>query len=97
MVVAVRIKMSENAGRGRLYVELEDGAAAELNYRVAAGVMAIYRTYTPENARGRGIAGALTERAVELARDRELKIVPECPYVAAWFERHPAQADILAR
>jgi predicted GNAT family acetyltransferase len=31
-----------------------------------------------------------------LARERGLKIVPRCPYAAAWFRRHADASDVLA-
>jgi len=46
--------------------------------------------------RGRGIAGALVERLVADARREGFKVVPQCPYVVAQFDRHPDWADVRA-
>ncbi len=53
-------------------------------------------TLTPVELRGRGIAGALVERLVADARREGFRIVPQCPYVAAQFERHPEWSDVRA-
>jgi predicted GNAT family acetyltransferase len=53
-------------------------------------------TFTPVDLRGRGIAGALVERLVADARREGFKIVPQCPYVVAQFERHPDWSDVRA-
>lgn len=53
-------------------------------------------TLTPVELRGRGIAGALVERLVADARREGFKIVPQCPYVVAQFERHPDWSDVRA-
>ena len=46
--------------------------------------------------RGRGIAGQLVRALVEDARAGGFRIVPKCPYVGDWFDRHPEEADLRA-
>jgi predicted GNAT family acetyltransferase len=46
--------------------------------------------------RGGGIASHLTTHALDYARERGLKIVPSCPFVAAYIARHPEYRDLLA-
>ena len=53
-------------------------------------------TYTPPEMRGRGIAGQLVRALVEDARAGGFRIVPNCPYVGDWFDRHPEAADLRA-
>ncbi len=38
---------------------------------------------------GRGLAGALVRVALDHARSNGLKVDPECPYAAAYMQRHP--------
>lgn len=46
---------------------------------------------------GRGVGSALVRHALDAVRaDGELQVVPRCPFVAAWIERHPAYRDLLA-
>lgn len=73
-----------------------DGVTAVANYRLAGNVMTLTHTETPREARGRGIASRLTEGALQAARARGLKIVPQCPFVSAWIDRHPEFDDLLA-
>ncbi len=53
-------------------------------------------TLTPVPLRGRGIAGALVERLVADARREGFKVVPQCPFVVAQFDRHPDWSDVRA-
>jgi hypothetical protein len=41
------------------------------------------------------VASALVRAAVDHARANGLKLVPTCPYVAAWLERHPGERDVF--
>jgi len=67
-----------------------NGALAVLQYReVDAQTLDYYRTFVPAALRGGGIASRLTDAALRYARDRDLKVVPTCPFVAAYIKRHP--------
>jgi uncharacterized protein len=73
-----------------------DGADCELDYELRNGVLTILHTGVPPEVGGRGIAGKLTEAALEFARNSGLKVRPACSYAAVYFRRHPEQADLLA-
>ena len=49
-----------------------------------------------EHAGGRGVGGELVRSALDYARSKDLKVVPACEYVAAYIERHPEYADLVA-
>jgi len=53
-------------------------------------------TLVPPEIGGRGIAGELVKELVADARGNDLKIVPQCSYVAAKFDKNPEWADLLA-
>lgn len=86
-----------NNGGGRYWVEV-DGGSAELTY-VNRGddVIVVDHTFVPKESRGGAVAQRLVERIVADARAHNLKIAPQCPYVARLFERRPEWSDIDAR
>ena len=84
----------DNVGQSRFELE-EDGNTAVANYRLADGVMTFTHTETPPALRGRGVAGRLIHGALTTARTRGLKVVAQCPFVAAHIARHPEFADLL--
>ncbi|TAL90506.1 MAG: N-acetyltransferase [Rhodanobacter sp.] len=79
----------------RFHVEV-DGVPCVLDYSLAAGVMTITHTGVPTEVGGRGIASALVQAALEAARGEGWKVLPACSYAAAWMQRHPTYADLLA-
>jgi predicted GNAT family acetyltransferase len=73
----------------------EDGLTAFATYRRHANRVVIPHVEAPVPLRGKGTAGRLMEGIVGLARAEGFTIVPSCPYAAAWFRRHPENADVL--
>ena len=85
----------DNAARNRFEIE-ENGFTAFATYRRSDGTVTIPHVEAPLELRGKGTAGRLMEGIAALARENGLKIVPRCPYAAAWFRRHPEDSDVLA-
>nr|WP_315195724.1 GNAT family N-acetyltransferase [uncultured Flavobacterium sp.] len=44
---------------------------------------------------GKGLGKKLVEKAVEVAREKNWKIVPLCPYAKKTFDRNPQFNDVL--
>ncbi len=57
----------------------------------------IYRTFVPNALRGRGIAAALTEKALEYADEMGYTVIPSCSYVERYMERHQRHAAKLSQ
>lgn len=68
---------------------------AMLNYQVKGKTVDIIHTEVPEQFQGQGVAGALARSALEWARQAGLKVLPSCPYVKGYIEKHPEFADLL--
>lgn len=73
-----------------------DGHQCVLDYTLDGDVITMTRVYVPPPVEGRGIAGAITRHALDYSREQGFKVVPRCPYVAAWIKRHPDYRDLVA-
>jgi len=87
--------VTDNAARHRFELT-EHGHVAFADYQLGDGVLVIPHVETPPALRGGGMAGRLMQGIVDDVRERGLKIVPVCPYAAAWLRRHPQHADLVA-
>lgn len=87
------ISVVENPARSRFEAQLGEHLAVA-DYRVEGDRMIFTHTEVPSAFRGRGIAEKLVLAGFQVARERNLKIVPLCSYVAVMLERHPEFADI---
>ena len=84
-------------GTGRYVATLDGEEAGELTFRTdAAGHRVFVHTGVEERFEGHGLAGQLATRALDDARAEGLKIVPQCPYVRSFLERHRDYLDLVA-
>ena len=74
-----------------------DGHRAIAAYQIEGDTIVFTHTLVPKAIEGRGIASKLIRAALDSARDQRLKVVPQCPFVAAYIKRHPEYRDLLAR
>lgn len=78
--------------------ELEiDGHRAVAAYQLEGDRIVFTHTKVPHAIEGRGVGSKLIRAALDSARDQHLKVVPHCPFVAAYIERHPEYRDLLAK
>lgn len=82
--------IDQNGASGPISIGEEayvDIAEAEPHERV------FYHTEVSEDYSGQGLASVLVRQAVDQAITAGFRIVPVCPYVAKWFEKHSEYAD----
>ena len=72
-----------------------DGHVALAAYRLKPGVITFTHTEVPKELGGRGIGSQLAQGALDQVRARGLKVVPLCPFIKAYIEKHPEYADLV--
>lgn len=78
----------------QFHVEVE-GHRGVIDYQLHDGVITITHTGVPDAIGGRGVAAELTRVALETARANRWKVIPACPYTAAYMRRHPQYNDLV--
>ena len=89
-------KVLDNTAERRYEMKL-DGGTAFIDYTVAGSVRTLTHAEVPVALRGGGVAARLTSGALDLVRSQGIKVVPRCPYVVNFMDRHPQYQDLLAR
>lgn len=64
-------------------------------YRREADRITFTHTVVEPEHEGEGVGSALAQAALDGARAAGLRVVPQCPFVAAWIRRHPDYADLV--
>ena len=80
--------------RERRYELPTDAGPAIAAYQLAGDTITFTHTVVPEAAEGHGIGSKLIAGALADARAHGLKVVPQCPFVAAYLDRHPEAAEL---
>jgi predicted GNAT family acetyltransferase len=73
-----------------------DAGTALLRYSQHGDTVDLVHTEVPKALEGHGYGGALAKAALEYARANNLKVIPTCPFVRKYMERHPEYADLRA-
>ena len=80
------------AGRFELTV---DGQTAFLTYTIAGDRIRMIHTEVPPGLQGHGYANQLARAALDFARREKLRVVPLCPFVRSYIQRHPEDASLV--
>jgi uncharacterized protein len=88
------IQVTNNTSTGQFEIR-EDGRLATLAYSERDGTLYLIHTEVPRELGGRGYASALARTALEYARQNQLTVVPYCPFVRAYLQRHPEYASLV--
>ncbi|HEX5805025.1 MAG TPA: GNAT family N-acetyltransferase [Macromonas sp.] len=75
---------------------VSQGHRAEAVYILAGQTITFVHTGVPEALEGQGIARKLVLASLASARERGLRVVPQCPVFAAYMRTHPETHDLLA-
>jgi uncharacterized protein len=64
-------------------------------YRVDDGRITLTHTIVPERYSGLGLASTLARGVFDLLRASGRRAVLRCPFMAAFYDRHPEYADVV--
>lgn len=84
----------DNAQEKRYEFDLGDDIAI-IEYINAQGFMVLTHTEVPVKYEGQGIGAELVRAVLEDVRAKQVKIIPQCPFIAQYIYRHPEWADVV--
>ncbi|MGA2655422.1 MAG: GNAT family N-acetyltransferase [Gammaproteobacteria bacterium] len=73
----------------KFYISFPEGEAALSYAMVDDNTLDFYSTFVPPELRGRKIAQMLVEAGFAYAKEHHFQVIPSCPYVKVYLERHP--------
>lgn len=74
-----------------------DGNIAFIDYILAKGKIFLTHTEVPKDLEGKGIASGLAKAVLQEVKDRDLTLVPMCPFVAAYIKRHTEWKELVLK
>ena len=77
-----------NTAIGRFEITVED-IVSVLDYSQSGQTITFVHTGVPAELEGRGIGSQLARAGLEYAVRENLHVVPRCPFIRTYIERHP--------
>jgi hypothetical protein len=94
-MAAEEIVVRDAPERERYEISLAGEAAGYSAYRLRPELIAFVHTEIDGRFQGRGLADRLIRFALEDARARGLAVLPFCPFVKAFIERHDEFVELV--
>ncbi|MEO8562424.1 MAG: GNAT family N-acetyltransferase [bacterium] len=89
------LTVSHNSAAHQFEMRTEKGTAL-LRYGREGPNLDLLHTEVPDELEGHGYGSALAKAALDYAKDEGLKIIPSCPFVSTFIQRHPEYASLIA-
>ena len=87
--------VEENPAKHRFEILVDDALAGFTAYLPRGEVLVFTHTEVDQRYRGMGVGEALVRGTLDQLRERGDRLVPKCPFVAAFIERHPEYANLV--
>lgn len=92
----MEIQLIEDQTKGFAIARDNNIAAGKMTYSIAsAGFIIIDHTEVEPMFNGKGVGKQLLYKIVEMARDRNIKVLPLCPFSNAEFQKTTDIQDVL--
>ncbi|MCM3887111.1 GNAT family N-acetyltransferase [Frankia sp. R82] len=92
----MELAVIDNPDRHRYEARTSDGQVAGfVQYQRRGEQIILVHTEVAPQFEGRGVGSALAAGSLDDARARQLAVVPQCPYIRAYIDRHPVYADLV--
>ena len=92
------LDVRDEVALGRYEAWADDALAGWADYEAGEGILSFTHTEVEPAFEGKGVGSALIQGALDDVRAHRpgWSVLPVCPFVVSWIERHPAYQDLLA-
>jgi len=92
---AVQIAIADDTDSQRYVLRVDGRRAGLLQYRLHPESIELVHTEIYEEFEGRGLGSQLISFALQDARERGLAVLPFCPFVNDYIQRHRQYVDLV--
>jgi len=92
----LEIRHKDDGKKGEFYIGEEGHHLAEMAYTWAGeNMLIIDHTVVEDELRGQSVGRKLLDQVVEMARTKNVKIIPLCPFSKSVFDKDQSIHDVL--
>jgi hypothetical protein len=88
--------VTDNPERARYEILVDGDLGGYAAYRDNNGRRVFIHTVVDPDYEGHGVGSTLAQRALDDVRAKGLRATPRCRFIAAYIDRHPTYADLVA-
>lgn len=85
----------ENKAQHRFEIPIADGAIAAAYYRDEGNRVVLIHTEVPSEYWNEGWASKVAAGALDIIRATGRRVLLKCPFMSAYYVRHPEYSDIV--
>ena len=89
------VEVTNNPEEHRYEVRADGDLAGYTVYRERPGLIVFVHTEIDQRFEGQGLASQLIRAALEDAKGRELQVLPFCPFVNGYIDRHREYVELV--
>jgi uncharacterized protein len=90
------VQVTDNEAEQRFEARVDGELAGSAYYDTADDLIVFTHTEIDEAFEGHGVGSALARASLDAVRaDGSRKVIPRCPFIKGWIERHPDYQDLL--
>ncbi len=89
------ILVRDEPDRQRYALVLDGETAGFIEYRLSGDLIVFRHTVIGDEYEGRGLGSRLATLPHDDVPPPRLRVVPRCPFIAAYIESHPLYADLV--
>jgi uncharacterized protein len=96
-VRSAQVSVRDNPEELRYELVVDGAVEGEIRYRRFPDRIVLVHTEVSPALEGQGLASRLVSEALDDIRARGLRVVPVCPFVRGYIQRHPEYDDLVGR
>lgn len=89
-------RIADNPERSRYEVYVGSALAGVTDYHAQPGLVTLKHTEIDPAFEGQGVGSRFVAGVLDDLRRRGVLVLPICPFVRAFLQRHPEYADLVA-
>jgi uncharacterized protein len=95
IVVMAEIRVQDQTDAHRYVIEVDGERAGLLQYRLEGDCISFTHAEIDSAREGQGLGSTLSAFALDDARSRGLSVLPRCPFVQSYMQRHSEYLDLV--
>jgi predicted GNAT family acetyltransferase len=89
------LQVADDPDQERFEIRADGELAGIVQYHLRGNEIAFTHTETGDRFRGQGIGSFLVRSTLDAVRQRNLAVLPYCPFVNRWMIEHHEYADLV--